>query len=259
MKKFLLASTIAAFLAGPAMAADMPVKAPAGAVAISSWSGWYFGVNAGWGWGREKFRDVIEDDFSGVSFHYGDFSYRTDGFVGGFQTGYNWQLGQFVLGYESDTQLTTVRGDTRFERSIFDLFPSATFHTDVSSKLLYFGTARLRAGYLVTPALLAYATGGLAYGRTKSTLSFVSVATGANPFTASDERTSWGWSAGSGLEGKLSDRLSWKAEYLFVHLRGKDHHFLIAGDNYHWHQRTDLHVARVGLNVLLFPAGGVGP
>src|SRR3977135_4060421 len=49
MKKFLLGSVgLAAMLAGPAMAADMPIKAPPPPpVAYYDWSGAYIGFNAG--------------------------------------------------------------------------------------------------------------------------------------------------------------------------------------------------------------------
>jgi hypothetical protein len=47
MKKFLLGSVgLAAMIAGPAMAADMPLKAPP-PVAIFSWTGCYVGAHVG--------------------------------------------------------------------------------------------------------------------------------------------------------------------------------------------------------------------
>jgi outer membrane immunogenic protein len=47
-------------LAGPARAADLPVKTPAVAVAPPSWTGCYLGVHAGYGWARNR---TIDDDF----------------------------------------------------------------------------------------------------------------------------------------------------------------------------------------------------
>ena len=57
--KNLLRSTVAmaALLVGPAMAADMPVKArpPAPApVAVYNWTGCYIGGNVGGGWARTE-------------------------------------------------------------------------------------------------------------------------------------------------------------------------------------------------------------
>ena len=54
MKGNLLASVavVALIAAGPALAADLPMKAPpAVAAAVWSWSGFYIGVHGGYGWG----------------------------------------------------------------------------------------------------------------------------------------------------------------------------------------------------------------
>ena len=42
-------------VAGPALAADMPTKAPPPIAApVYNWTGFYVGVNAGFGWGRKN-------------------------------------------------------------------------------------------------------------------------------------------------------------------------------------------------------------
>lgn len=60
MNKLLLGSmALAAMIAGPATAADMPVKAPvykAPPPALYSWTGCYLGVNAGYAWNRADSR-----------------------------------------------------------------------------------------------------------------------------------------------------------------------------------------------------------
>ena len=49
MKRFVLGSVaLAAMVAGPAMAADMPVKAPAPVVSYYDWTGVYIGASIGW-------------------------------------------------------------------------------------------------------------------------------------------------------------------------------------------------------------------
>ena len=51
MKKFLLGSVgLAAMLAGPAMAADMPVVAPPPPPVVYDWTGAYVGFNVGGAW-----------------------------------------------------------------------------------------------------------------------------------------------------------------------------------------------------------------
>jgi outer membrane immunogenic protein len=172
--------------------------------------------------------------------------------MSGAQVGYNWQVGAWLLGFETDFQLATVDGKTRFDRAIFDLGPSA-FHTDVATNLKYFGTARLRAGYLITPAVLAYATGGLAYGRVESSLAFPAVSGAPNTFFDSETHWHTGWTVGGGLEAKVSDRGTLKVEYLYADLGTERPTFFIANDFYNWNQRIDLHVVRLGFNVLLLP------
>lgn len=149
--------------------------------------------------------------------------------------------------YESDTLFANIKGDTRFANAIFNA-PSGTFHTDVESKLRSLGTWRLRLGYTVTPASMIYATGGMAYGSIKSTLSFPPIAGGPVVFTDSDRRYHFGFAAGAGVESKLTPNLSWKAEYLYVHLGRRTHDFFINNDTYTWRESMQIHIARVGLN-----------
>lgn len=243
------------------LAARPYVKAPPPVVAPAyNWSGWYLGLNGGYGWGRDRHTGTTEFDPIFGIFNYPDFSYDTRGGFVGLQTGYNWQSAQWVYGVETDIQFADIKGDTRFNNSIFGLFAPANFHTDVSSKLTYFGTARVRAGYLIAPAVLAYVTGGFAYGEVEARLAFPSSATGvlAPGFSASDRQWQYGYTVGAGVEGKVTDRISLKAEYLYVNLNSKEHTLgPIVGDTYRWQQSTDLHTAKVGLNFHLMPSAVV--
>jgi len=85
MKKILLASVALFGFAGAASAADLPVRAapPApiiAAVPVFTWTGFYVGVNAGYGWNANDSITV-----GGVRFDLDD----EGGFVGGAQAGYN--------------------------------------------------------------------------------------------------------------------------------------------------------------------------
>ncbi|MFD2228288.1 outer membrane protein, partial [Microvirga arabica] len=98
MKKILLASVALFGFAGAAAAADLPVRSapPAPIIAaapIFTWTGFYVGVNAGYGWSNDDFDsvDLADEDDDG-------------GFVGGAQVGYNYQIGSFVVGLEGDIQ-----------------------------------------------------------------------------------------------------------------------------------------------------------
>ena len=72
---------------------------------------------------------------------------KPSGVAGGVQAGYNWQIGSFVFGGETDLQLSDA--DHRFAGWKFSN--------------PWFGTLRARAGF-ATSNLLFYGTVGLAYG-----------------------------------------------------------------------------------------------
>ena len=77
-------------------------KAPALA-AVYDWTGFYIGVNAGVGLGRDRF----QHDWLGEDRIYSFYTSPQGGFGGG-QIGYNWQtgsiLGPIVFGVEADIQ-----------------------------------------------------------------------------------------------------------------------------------------------------------
>jgi outer membrane immunogenic protein len=112
MKKLLLAGLAIGALIAPAMAADMPVKAPP--PPLFSWTGFYLGANAGFGTIRDQALPYCINPLGvvmgvGCSDVFGG-RVRGDGFLGGGQAGYNWQVGHWVLGVETDIQGGDVKG-----------------------------------------------------------------------------------------------------------------------------------------------------
>ncbi|KFG70406.1 outer membrane protein [Microvirga sp. BSC39] len=146
MKKILLSSVALLGLATGAVAADLPSRrAPAPIIAaapIFTWTGFYVGVNAGYGWSDDDFDSVAlaDDDNDG-------------GFVGGAQVGYNYQIGSFVVGLEGDIQYADFGREGAF------VVGGTTYDIDNSD---WFGTVRARAGVAFDRALI-YATGGFAF------------------------------------------------------------------------------------------------
>jgi len=188
MRKLLLSAAATIAIAGPASAADLAVKArpaPAPAYIASPWDGLYVGGNLGYG--------ETSFEFPGISFH-------GNGVVGGFQVGYNKQYGTFVLGLETDFDLTSIK----------------TTNFGVTDKLPWFGTTRGRVGFLLNPSWLLYATGGVAYGRLEE-----------SGFGASVKVSGVGWAAGAGVQYALTPQWSIGAEYLHVEL---DHVISSGGD-----------------------------
>jgi outer membrane immunogenic protein len=176
--------------AGSAAAADMSprypqqqpyLKAPMYAPAFS-WTGFYLGVNGGGGWGTSNWDRTGNLDLSG-------------GVIGG-TAGFNWQMGQVVLGVEGDADWSGVSGTT----STFCPAGCATRND-------WLGTVRGRVGYSFD-RFLPYLTGGLAAGDIKAT----------TPGFAGATQTNLGWALGAGVEAAIVANWSAKIEYLHVDL-----------------------------------------
>jgi len=172
-----------------ASAADLSVaplyKAPPPAMAPAyNWSGFYLGINGGGGWGHSNW------DASATRIN------TSGGLVGG-TAGYNWQLGNAVLGIEGDIDWANLKGT-----NTSTLCPLGCSTSDT-----WLSTVRGRAGYAFGN-VLPYVTGGLAVGDIRA----------ATPGFVGATNTSAGWTAGAGLEVGLTGNWSAKAEYLYVDL-----------------------------------------
>ena len=168
-KLLLTAAAIVAFSGSAAMAADLyvPPAAPvAAAPAATNWDGPYIGASVGYGWG------TASTNVSSTSL-----SANTSGWLVGAQLGYNYQIGQFVLGAEADIDFADMKKTAVSAGAILGVPYSVT----TSASLEYLGTVRARAGFAVDRALI-YPTGGLAYGNVKGDAAVVS---GPNFWTAS--------------------------------------------------------------------------
>ena len=239
MKKSVsLAALILALPLSSAIAADLPSKkepviAP---VPAPMWAGGYIGLNAGGTWANNNSMTATTWTYynSPVTTALLNGTVPTGsaaGFIGGGQIGYNWQSQfsgrDFVTGLEADIQ--GVAGSSGYGNlpriAAYDRFnaPQSTLsNTRASSSLNYLGTVRGRIGYLVTPSLLLYGTGGLAYGGVSNSITNTQVFTdipgavlvGQNSYS----NTQVGWTAGGGAEWMFMPNWSAKAEYLYYDL-----------------------------------------
>jgi outer membrane immunogenic protein len=216
-------AAITSLLATSAFAADLPMrtytKAPAYVEPVYNWTGFYIGGNVGYSWGRSSDTSTLTNGAGTVLLTSTD---KTDlnGIVGGGQIGYNWQMQNWVWGLEADIQGTDEKGSRDFVCPTgFCLAPAflapngGTVPATLSQKIDWFGTVRGRAGVLVTPTVLLYGTGGLAYGEVKSSESI-----GLVPSLFSTTSTNVGWTVGAGIEGAIGGNWTAKLEYLYVDL-----------------------------------------
>ena len=122
-------------------------------------------------------------------------NFNTKGGQVGGTLGYNYQVGQTVLGLETDLDWSGIKGS------------SACGALTCETKNTWLGTARGRIGYAFD-RFMPYVTGGLAYGGIKNS------ATGL----ATSTTTKAGWTLGGGLEAALSGPWTAKVEYLYADL-----------------------------------------
>lgn len=189
-------------LTNVAAAADLPsrypVKAPVNA--YYDWSGFYVGVNAGYGVGSS----AMTTTFTPAIFGGYQLGMGPSGWLGGVQFGYNWQAGPWVLGVEGDLQAAALK-----DGICFDFCGVLTFN--VEQKLPWFATVRGRVGYAAGPVLL-YGTAGAAFTTIKTSLTAIDGPTVSQSFN--DARA--GWTVGAGIETALSGGWSAKLEYLYM-------------------------------------------
>jgi outer membrane immunogenic protein len=238
MKRRLLGTVaLPALLAGPAMAADLPVKArPLPPPVVYDWTGFYAGVNAGGAWGRSDATTTPSCTILPPFAAYfcspttgqanaaaiaaaGTGSMSGSAFTGGGQIGHNWQNGSIVYGAELDLESFHIRASRQAGANYpatvnFGGFGHAfAIASSVSTDWLF--TARGRVGWAFGN-VLAYATGGLALTNLGATNSFVDNVVPPGTGSSSGSATKVGWTVGGGVEWAWSRNWSVKAEYLYL-------------------------------------------
>ena len=237
----LTAAIVVSVIAFAQMASAAPPSPP-----VYGWTGWYFGLNVGGTWGGGSVDTTASNseycppgscgkalDFANASIQgaTGEFPLRTDGFIGGGQFGYNWQLAdRVVAGFEADFQGLAGAGKSSATSASFDVsgFANHSVSTDlsVSKSIDFLGTVRGRLGYLVEPRLLVFGTAGFAYGHVKSSLAISQnlVGSGLGSLETSigtalnTSRMQGGWTLGGGFEWMFASSWTAKVEYLHYDL-----------------------------------------
>jgi outer membrane immunogenic protein len=232
-------------LTGAALAADFHAPPPPPPPYVElPWTGFYAGLNAGYTWsnsvsvnstGTPLWASPVFDPFLNLQTALtaagtANLPVKNDGFIGGAQAGYNFQFpNNTVAGAEVDMQgvagATSSATGSSFTPFLFaGVAPdSYTTTSAASNKLDYFGTLRGRYGYLFTPTLLAYVTGGFAWGGISTHSAFVSQESASGVFPpviggSSLSTAAVGWTAGGGLEWMFAPHWTVKVEYLYYEL-----------------------------------------
>jgi outer membrane immunogenic protein len=217
MRRVFLACAGLLALVGAAAAADLPpgpapyYKAPA-AYAPYNWTGFYVGLNGGGDFSHSNWGSVGSINLSG-------------GVVGG-TVGYNYQIGQVVLGAEGDVDWSGISGTGI----------TATCPLGCTTSNSWLSTIRGRVGY-AADRFMPYITGGAAFGNIAA----------SSPGLPGASTTNAGWTLGVGIEFAITGRWSAKAEYLFVDL-GRFNCGLACGGGFVDNVSFDANILRAGVN-----------
>jgi outer membrane immunogenic protein len=226
------------------------------APALFSWTGFYVGVNGGFGVASRTVtfngnNDVTKDIqncnqivFPGSTCP-GPVKSDLDGGVVGGQVGYNWQFSRrWVVGIEADFDASDIRGNgtSRFMYPIFTL-PQNVFFAEPANlhsteDLNWFGTVKGRLGLAPTERSLLFISGGLAYGQVHQSFA-VNLPNDANLFGGADHagygcgptggagcflgnnsKFGLGYTVGGGLEIAVTNNVTVKSEYSYLNLGG---------------------------------------
>ena len=179
-----------------AQAADIPrpiYKGVQPVVAYYNWTGFYLGINGGYGWGTSTWSLLPGTKIS------------PNGFLVGGTIGYNYQVGSFVWGLEADWDWSGAKGSV-----------TCAAVATCTTESPWLATFRGRVGYAFD-RWLPYLTAGGAYGNVKATVSVpvFGVAASAN-------QSNLGWTVGGGIEYAFLGNWSAKLEYLYVDLGSFD-------------------------------------
>jgi outer membrane immunogenic protein len=212
------AAFVLVILPTAAQAADMPTKGSA--TPIYSWSGCYVGINVGAGGAGSDFTTTIGNgthllpaDAALVS-NSGTGSANATGFLGGGQTGCNWQSGLIVYGLEGDFDY--FRSGPSFANNTNTLSDGVTpFAVTQSLTTDFFATVRPRIG-IAADRNLGYITGGAAFTQVNYTQSYVDGAIAPGAGSAAASKALVGWTVGAGWEHAWTNNWTFKLEYLFA-------------------------------------------
>jgi outer membrane immunogenic protein len=213
VKKVLLTTTaLIALGIAPAAAADLAArpytKAPPMAVAYN-WSGFYAGVNGGWGSSSNSW-----DQTFGPTIPLGSHD-ATGGTVGG-QIGYRWQAASWVFGVEAQGNWADFHGS--------NAIPFAAVLTN-DTRIDAFGLFTGQVGYAANNVLF-YVKGGAAVTSDRYRM----LATGTDVQLANSvDDTRWGGVVGVGLEYGFAPNWSAGIEYNHMFMQDKTYNFVNNG------------------------------
>jgi outer membrane immunogenic protein len=225
VKKLLLAGTALVALGAGAHAADLGVpRTPIAAAVVApvfSWTGFYAGLNIGFG--------VVNTNLNAFALPF-PLTGSGTGLVAGGQIGYNHQINNLVVGIEGDLGYFGVSrrgGDA-----------AGNF---IAWRTSWDASIRGRLGVAIDRTLL-YVTGGVAFadlrinGVVGQPLAF---------FPFSESQTRVGWTVGAGIEHAITPNWTVRGEYLYANYGSRNFNTIALAN-----VSMQTHKVRIGVNYL---------
>jgi outer membrane immunogenic protein len=192
------------------------------------WTGPYIGLNLGGTWGASSPRATLTPGSGPITIPPGDIAEvlgtpfttnsSTAGFTIGGEAGYNYQVGHFVLGIETDGGFFDIRQSRNHTfTSTVAVNPPGTFPQFTLSQAVktdWQWTLRPRIGYAWGP-WLAYVTGGLGVTDARLSAGFADNRTPPNVTSRTFSSTKAGGVVGLGGAWMFAPGWSGKIEYLY--------------------------------------------
>jgi outer membrane immunogenic protein len=253
MRKFVASLTAAALvsLAGVSSSAadgygygsvkDAPVAAP------FSWSGAYFGVHAGYGFGDSKLTDNLPV-IGGVALPTLSSSHEIDGFLGGLQLGARRQFGALVVGVELSASAGNINGSTGDCLGITSLIGApAVANASCDSEVRWMSTALAKLGWAFNNWMV-YGAAGWSVAKVEHNFAFSITPI---PLTISSAQSDLadGFAVGGGVEFALGNGLSLGVEYLYRDLQHRGEGLLLGGVITTGDRDIELHSVTANLNI----------
>jgi outer membrane immunogenic protein len=181
----------------------------------TSWTGFYVGVQGGYGWSDIDWTLPVGQFFGNAG--QGFSADEEDAIAGGHAT-LMYQMGPLVVGGDIAYNATWLEHDVA---GAIPQFAFDRFHTDIEN----YATATGRVGF-ATDKWLLYVDGG--YATARVSLDAVSGPPGAGRLANTDERYD-GWTYGGGLSYMIDPHVVLGIEYEHVKLDGERHEVLTTG------------------------------
>lgn len=208
MKSALIVGAVLA--ASSAFAADLPTKskpsAPAVAVSVGNWAGFYTGVNAGGGSAGNCW-SYLKNLTGAAAGSVGKEGCQNAGIgIAGAQVGYNWQVSDMVYGLEVSEGFASSS-----TKMISALYSSDNIKTQVTS----IGTLSAKVGYAFADNLV-YLKSGLAWQGNKYQRDIDIAHIATTGWSEKGNQVRKGVVVGAGVEHKYSSNISLALEYDYV-------------------------------------------